>query len=310
MALRRKFQMESLLEKIRYNTGHFPKNELEEIIENKEAYIPELLRIVQDVRDNYKGYIDRQDDLSHIYAFFLLAQFRVKELFPIFIDILKIPDGDDLDLLLGDFLTEGGGRVLATLSENEEDIIQLKELIENEEIDEFVQGQSLRALVGLVSTNKLQRDEVLGYFEQLLKRKMDNPETKTPIITNIICYSNDLYPDQLYDLIKKAFDANLVDNWMINLNDIERTLARNKEEVLADSYRENRLIEDTIDELQNWACFYKDRPKRKKVHKSNLKSHSSKVHSPNKPIVNKINIGRNDPCLCGSGKKYKKCCGG
>ncbi|WP_256204377.1 SEC-C metal-binding domain-containing protein [Planococcus faecalis] len=20
-------------------------------------------------------------------------------------------------------------------------------------------------------------------------------------------------------------------------------------------------------------------------------------------------IGRNDPCLCGSGKKYKKCCG-
>jgi uncharacterized protein len=22
------------------------------------------------------------------------------------------------------------------------------------------------------------------------------------------------------------------------------------------------------------------------------------------------NIGRNDPCPCGSGKKYKKCCGG
>jgi uncharacterized protein len=21
-------------------------------------------------------------------------------------------------------------------------------------------------------------------------------------------------------------------------------------------------------------------------------------------------VGRNDPCLCGSGKKYKKCCGG
>ncbi len=24
---------------------------------------------------------------------------------------------------------------------------------------------------------------------------------------------------------------------------------------------------------------------------------------------NKIKIGRNEPCLCGSGKKYKKCCG-
>lgn len=28
-----------------------------------------------------------------------------------------------------------------------------------------------------------------------------------------------------------------------------------------------------------------------------------------KTIVNAPQIGRNDPCLCGSGKKYKTCCG-
>lgn len=28
-----------------------------------------------------------------------------------------------------------------------------------------------------------------------------------------------------------------------------------------------------------------------------------------KPITKKIKIGRNDPCPCGSGKKYKNCCG-
>ncbi|WP_235988914.1 SEC-C metal-binding domain-containing protein [Aquibacillus kalidii] len=27
------------------------------------------------------------------------------------------------------------------------------------------------------------------------------------------------------------------------------------------------------------------------------------------PVVNERKIGRNDPCFCGSGKKYKKCCG-
>ncbi len=27
------------------------------------------------------------------------------------------------------------------------------------------------------------------------------------------------------------------------------------------------------------------------------------------PIVNANKAGRNDPCPCGSGKKYKKCCG-
>ncbi len=27
------------------------------------------------------------------------------------------------------------------------------------------------------------------------------------------------------------------------------------------------------------------------------------------PVVKKEKVGRNDPCPCGSGKKYKKCCG-
>jgi len=31
--------------------------------------------------------------------------------------------------------------------------------------------------------------------------------------------------------------------------------------------------------------------------------------SVNKPVIKSKKPGRNDPCPCGSGKKYKKCCG-
>lgn len=31
--------------------------------------------------------------------------------------------------------------------------------------------------------------------------------------------------------------------------------------------------------------------------------------APTKSIAKPTKIGRNDPCYCGSGKKYKKCCG-
>ncbi len=31
--------------------------------------------------------------------------------------------------------------------------------------------------------------------------------------------------------------------------------------------------------------------------------------NPPKTVVAENKIGRNDPCSCGSGKKYKKCCG-
>ena len=31
--------------------------------------------------------------------------------------------------------------------------------------------------------------------------------------------------------------------------------------------------------------------------------------NPPKTIVAEKKVGRNDPCICGSGRKYKKCCG-
>ena len=38
-------------------------------------------------------------------------------------------------------------------------------------------------------------------------------------------------------------------------------------------------------------------------------AHGDEDAATRQPIVNKEQIGRNDPCPCGSGKKYKKCCG-
>jgi len=34
-----------------------------------------------------------------------------------------------------------------------------------------------------------------------------------------------------------------------------------------------------------------------------------KEHNRSKQVINDSKVGRNDPCPCGSGKKYKKCCG-
>lgn len=34
------------------------------------------------------------------------------------------------------------------------------------------------------------------------------------------------------------------------------------------------------------------------------------VHAPQTPFVRDTKISRNDPCPCGSGQKYKKCCAG
>ena len=46
--------------------------------------------------------------------------------------------------------------------------------------------------------------------------------------------------------------------------------------------------------------------KREQVAKPTITSHGDE---PKKPVVRKERVGRNDPCPCGSGKKFKNCCG-
>ncbi|MFY9296854.1 MAG: preprotein translocase subunit SecA [Clostridiales bacterium] len=50
-----------------------------------------------------------------------------------------------------------------------------------------------------------------------------------------------------------------------------------------------------------------DVPKREKVAEPTSASHGDS--GPKRPVVKGKKVGRNDPCPCGSGKKYKRCCG-
>jgi len=56
---------------------------------------------------------------------------------------------------------------------------------------------------------------------------------------------------------------------------------------------------DWLYELPEWEAIF-DEEKRKELYMEQKKSGT---------IVKGDKIGRNDPCPCGSGKKYKKCCG-
>ena len=56
---------------------------------------------------------------------------------------------------------------------------------------------------------------------------------------------------------------------------------------------------DYLYQLPQWDAIF-SQEKRKELAKEFRKS---------KIIVNENKVGRNDSCPCGSGKKYKKCCG-
>ena len=73
----------------------------------------------------------------------------------------------------------------------------------------------------------------------------------------------------------------------------------------------NSIREDTVKMLFTIQVKTEEAPKREQVAKPTTASHGGHGDGSEKkqPIKKGKKIGRNDPCPCGSGKKYKKCCG-
>jgi len=68
------------------------------------------------------------------------------------------------------------------------------------------------------------------------------------------------------------------------------------------------IQEDSIKLLVRSRIDKEHAPKREKVAEP-VNASLGGGDEPKKPVTNKNKVGRNDPCPCGSGKKYKKCCG-
>ncbi|WP_090551523.1 preprotein translocase subunit SecA [Natronincola ferrireducens] len=69
----------------------------------------------------------------------------------------------------------------------------------------------------------------------------------------------------------------------------------------------NKIQEDTVRYLFNMEKEVK--LQRKQVANPTAATHGDGEDSKAKPVAKKEEAGRNEPCPCGSGKKYKKCCG-
>jgi len=287
-------EIKEILSELEYNKGYFPYKAVQEAIAQKEKIVPELLKILENAEKNIHQIEEQPNYMAHIYAMFLLAQFREKRAYPLIVNLFSHP-GDTSDNIAGDFICEDLHRVLASVGHGDTTLI--KQLIENRDADEYVRDAGLRALLVLVVNGKKTREEVMDYYKSLFREKLEREHSM--VWNGLISCCCDLYPEDVYEDIKKAYEEFLVDPIFITLNDVKDILNKGEDKML------NRLkndvhykfIDDTISEMEWWACF---QPK-KKVKTKPFKQLEKKSK--------RKKIGRNDPCPCGSGKKYKKCCG-
>lgn len=280
---RRYHSIEEIANELRYLSQPFSKEAVEAAIIHKSEITPKLLEFLNYA---YKHHEILDDDyIGHLYALFLLAEFRESRAFAIVMDILELPD-DSLELLLSETLTESYAQIITSVYNG--DLARIKKVIENPDNDLYARMAAVDSLVSLVKVSALDREEIIPYMASLFQ--LESFRSDPVALGFLVCTASALQSESLYSTIEELFKLDLVDKSIVNLNDVEY-YKTNDYDNYANEYKFG-YIDSAIDSMSWWHCFKKE-----------------EQFIPQVPVVRGTKIGRNDPCPCGSGKKYKKCCG-
>ncbi|MCH9609937.1 MAG: hypothetical protein S4CHLAM45_13370 [Chlamydiales bacterium] len=236
-----------ILEELAYDMGQLPREAIEASIAKKEQITPYLLDILKDAIDRIDEIIEHDNYQGHLYAMYLLAQFRDTAAYPLILRLFSFP-GEIPTIIAGDVLTEDLCRILASVSGG--DISPLKQMIETPSVNEYVRAAASSAMVTLVGCGILSRTEVLPYFQSLFKGRLERHPSF--VWDNLVSSCCDLYPEEVYPEIQQAFEQKLIDPSFISLEDVGAILTERKENHLFRLFSCAELIEDTVSEMEKW----------------------------------------------------------
>ena len=282
-------ELQEILSQLTHYTGTFPEEAVRAAIQRSELIIPDLLIALEEVADNPEKLNDPYYMLP-TYAFYLLAQFKEERAYPLLVKLFSTP-GDFVLEATGDFVTEDLGRVLASVCGV--NIAPIKKMIEDTSIDEYVRSAGLSAITVLVAENKLDREKAIAYFNSLFKEKLEQEQNE--VWSSLVCSCCDLGPYDLITEIKNAFSKGLVDSMVVDFEYVMSLVNNEPEYRISRDYHRYKFIGNVVDEMSWWNAFTE-------------KDSSSILWETSSTKPKSEKVGRNDPCPCGSGKKYKRCC--
>ena len=276
--------------------GRLPVEAIRAAQADRDTIAPIFLRTI----DDFLSSEGPADPNALFFIFHLLGEWRDKSAYRSLAAFLRLPR-DVLDAILGDCITETTHRVMAAVFDGDPD--PLHEIIRDPEADEFVRAKMCQTIAMVTRHGDLPREATAAFlrdcFSQLEPRKD--------------CYVWSGWVDavawlgltELKPLVQQAFLRGSIDPTWLAFEDFEEdlqyTVAHPEAEPLhADG--NPTLFGETCAEMSGWACF---KPKALRSETSAWRSLDS-FGTPHREPLRKI--GRNDPCPCGSGKKFKKCC--
>ncbi len=296
----------------------------------RESLISDLELVLDDCMRRYEYYTEYIDENDYeeeklsfpLHAMMLLGELRAEESLPKILEVFR-QDNDFLEFWFSDHLSETLWEPLYHLGNKQLDVF--KTFIKETVADTYAKGTLLTAVSQIASHQPEREKEILDWYAELMdfynQSSIENDLTDITLISFIIVEVTNLQFEELLPKIKLLYDKEYVDELIAgDFQSIKQSINEpppidRKLELLGITERYKRIT-------STWAGYNKDvEDKLSDEFWNNLLDQSMDNSdnddleyddyddvTENQPVHKEKKLGRNDPCPCGSGKKYKKCC--
>ncbi len=245
------------------------------------------------------------------HALYLFAKWREPRAFPFMIRLLSLP-GEGASDLTDDLVSEAGARILASVCGG--DRPEIRALVENRDANEYLRSTALDSLAVLYAWGELPRETIIGYLRELITDKLEREHSF--VWNEIACLIADLEAAEVVPILREPYEKGLVDSSVIGWSAIEKPVSYTERPPFEEFQHRHPPVTDIARETEWWAMYERIATKRDEYSDvpdfpvdQDFKEHPPTRYDPPAPFIAPPRTGRNDQCPCGSGKKYKKCCG-
>ncbi len=286
-----------------------PEAAIRAALGQRDTVCDRILDIISRALDNrISGTDSRPISQTERHAFLplllVLGEVKEKRLFAPLLHLMRHTVGDD-DIVLDDTFYEYSARILIATYDG--DKTPLVQVVEDSDTCEFHRAEAFRAWACLAARETWPAAEseawLLGAFDRL------QPRTGNHVWVAWLDAVAMLGFERLIPLVDRVFEECRFGVDRIGDCDIPPLIREDFERLWHrwqqkddDRFREDNLhpIDNTVAEVSTWHC-YSERYHQEQWFRAMQKANALRSEDYRR-------TGRNDPCACGSGRKYKKCC--
>ena len=281
------------------NAEGLPQETLNACMDQRDVTVPAFLNLLMQAA--HSEVVDDRDASALFFIIHLLAEMKVTEAYEPLMRLLG-REKEVIEKILRDAVTETSHKIIISVFDGNTNA--LYELMNNPTAYEFTRNSAFRAWTYFVATGVIDRIEA----EQYLIECVDNlqPQNEGYVWTSWLDAVATLGFESLRPLARKICETGLASPLNMDMEDFDRVVGEALSQNDCEAFlRENHLepFTDTIGTFSKWYGFSEEFIRNKRRYQN-----QARIENPDIVTNPYRNVGRNDPCPCGSGKKFKKCC--